>query len=172
MTVDGKDARTTQHPKQQIIPLEHFRFKIRSFPLGAHIKKNFKDISVGQKVEHEKLVTDEDVRKFAQISGDYNPIHLDDDFAKNSVFGTRIAHGILTASHISAVIGYIFPGPGWIYLGQSLRFRAPVRIGDTIKTVVEVIATEEKNNIVKLSTNCKVKDTVVLEGTATIKSPD
>ena len=138
----------------------------------AHIKYYFKDISLGQTAEYEKQVTDEDVRKFADISGDYNPIHLDDEFAKDSMFGARIAHGILTASHISAVIGYIFPGPGWIYLGQSLQFRAPVKIGDTVHTAVEVTDTVAEKNIVELSTVCKVGDTVVLKGTATIKSPD
>ena len=140
--------------------------------MDAHIKNYFKDISLGQTAEYEKQVTDEDVRKFADISGDYNPIHLDDEFAKDSMFGARIAHGILTASHISAVIGYIFPGPGWIYLGQSLQFRAPVKIGDTIHTAVEVTDTVAEKNIVELSTVCKVGDTVVLKGTATIKSPD
>ena len=140
--------------------------------MDAHIKYYFKDISLGQTAEYEKQVTDEDVRKFADISGDYNPIHLDDEFAKNSMFGARIAHGILTASHISAVIGYIFPGPGWIYLGQSLQFRAPVKIGDTVHTAVEVTDTVAEKNIVELSTVCKVGDTVVLKGTATIKSPD
>ena len=140
--------------------------------MDAHIKFYFKDISLGQTAEYEKQVTDEDVRKFADISGDYNPIHLDDEFAKDSMFGARIAHGILTASHISAVIGYIFPGPGWIYLGQSLQFRAPVKIGDTVHTAVEVTDTVAEKNIVELSTICKVGDTVVLNGTATIKSPD
>jgi len=140
--------------------------------LDVHIKYYFKDISLGQTAEYEKQVTDEDVRKFADISGDYNPIHLDDEFAKDSMFGARIAHGILTASHISAVIGYIFPGPGWIYLGQSLQFRAPVKIGDTVHTAVEVTDTVAEKNIVDLSTVCKVGDTVVLKGTATIKSPD
>ena len=140
--------------------------------MDVHIKYYFKDISLGQKAEYEKQVTDEDVRKFADISGDYNPIHLNDDFAKDSMFGARIAHGILTASHISAVIGYIFPGPGWIYLGQSLQFRAPVKIGDTVHTAVEVTDTVAEKNIVDLSTVCKVGDTVVLKGTATIKSPD
>ena len=140
--------------------------------MDAHIKYYFKDISLGQTAEYEKQVTDEDVRKFADISGDYNPIHLDDEFAKDSMFGARIAHGILTASHMSAVIGYIFPGPGWIYLGQSLQFRAPVKIGDTVHTAVEVTDTVAEKNIVELSTVCKVGDTVVLKGTATIKSPD
>ena len=140
--------------------------------MDAHIKYYFKDISLGQTAEYEKQVTDEDVRKFADISGDYNPIHLNDEFAKDSMFGARIAHGILTASHISAVIGYIFPGPGWIYLGQSLQFRAPVKIGDTVHTAVEVTDTVAEKNIVELSTICKVGDTVVLKGTATIKSPD
>jgi len=140
--------------------------------LDAHIKHYFKDITLGQTAEYEKQVTDEDVRKFADVSGDYNPIHLDDEFAKESMFGARIAHGILTASHISAVIGYIFPGPGWIYLGQNLQFRAPVKIGDTVRTVVEVTETNPDKNIVELSTVCSVGDTVVLKGTATIKSPD
>ena len=140
--------------------------------MDTHIKYYFKDISLGQTAAYEKQVTDEDVRKFADISGDYNPIHLNDDFAKDSMFGARIAHGILTASHISAVIGYIFPGPGWIYLGQSLQFRAPVKIGDTVHTAVEVTDTVAEKNIVELSTICKVGDTVVLKGTATIKSPD
>ena len=140
--------------------------------MDAHIKYYFKDISLGQTADYEKQVTDEDVRKFADISGDYNPIHLDDEFAKDSMFGARIAHGILTASHISAVIGYIFPGPGWIYLGQSLQFRAPVKIGDTVHTAVEVTDTVAEKNIVELSTICIVGDTVVLKGTATIKSPD
>ena len=140
--------------------------------MDAHIKYYFKDISLGQTADYEKQVTDEDVRKFADISGDYNPIHLDDEFAKDSMFGARIAHGILTASHISAVIGYIFPGPGWIYLGQSLQFRAPVKIGDTVHTAVEVTDTVAEKNIVDLSTVCKVGNTVVLKGTATIKSPD
>ena len=140
--------------------------------MDAHVKYYFKDISLGQTAEYEKQVTDADVRKFADISGDYNPIHLDDDFAKDSMFGARIAHGILTASHISAVIGYIFPGPGWIYLGQTLQFRAPVKIADTVHTTVEVTDTLAEKNIVELSTICKVGDTVVLKGTATIKSPD
>ena len=129
--------------------------------MDALIQYYFKDISLGQTAEYEKQVTDEDVRKFADISGDYNPIHLDDDFAKDSMFGARIAHGILTASHISAVIGYIFPGPGWIYLGQSLQFRAPVKIGDMVHTAVEVTDTVAGKNIVELSTICKVGDTVV-----------
>jgi len=140
--------------------------------LDAHIKNYFKDITLGQMAEYEKQVTDEDVRKFADVSGDYNPIHLDEEFAKESLFGARIAHGMLTASHISAVIGYIFPGPGWIYLGQNLQFRAPVKIGDTVRTVVEVKDTNPEKNIVELSTVCSVGDTVVLKGTATIKSPD
>ena len=139
--------------------------------MDAHIKYYFKDISLGQTAEYEKQVTDEDVRKFADISGDYNPIHLDDEFAEDSMFGARIAHGILTASHISAVIGYIFPGPGWIYLGQSLQFRAPVKIGDTVRTAVEVTETVAEKNIVELSTICKVERRL-LQGTATIKSPD
>ncbi len=135
-------------------------------------KNYFKDISVGMTGDFEKQVTDEDVRSFADISGDYNPIHLDEEFAKESVFDERIIPGMLTASYISATLGYIFPGPGWIYLNQSLQFRAPVKIGDTVTTHVEVEKCIPEKNLVELKTECRVGDYVVLKGSATLKSPD
>lgn len=140
--------------------------------MDVPVKNYFKDITVGMTGNSEKQVTDEDVRAFADISGDYNPIHLDDEFAKESVFGERISHGMLTASHISATLGYIFPGPGWIYLNQSLQFRAPVKIGDTVTTEVEVENCVPEKNFVEFRTECRVGDQVVLKGTATLKSPD
>ena len=86
---------------------------------------------------NEKQLTPDDVIAFAGISGDHNPLHLDDEFAKKSIFGERIAHGMLTASHISAALNSL-AGPGWIYVSQSLYFRAPVKIGDVLKTRVKV----------------------------------
>ena len=139
--------------------------------MKATIKNYFNDISVGMTAQYERQVTDEDVRGFARISGDYNPIHLDEAFAKDSIFGERIAHGMLTASHISANL-YFFPGPGWIYVNQSLQFRAPVKISDTVSTRVKVEKCIPGKNLVELSTECKVGDKVVLTGTATVKSPD
>ena len=145
---------------------------IQESPLDAHIKNYFKDISLGQTAEYEKQVTDEDVRKFADISGDYNPIHLDDEFAKDSMFGARIAHGILTASHISRCDRLYFSGtrldlfgpiPAIPCAGQNRR-HGPYRCRSHRH--------RSEKNIVELSTICKVGDTVVLKGTATIKSPD
>ena len=101
------------------------------------IKLYFNDISVNMGATYEKQITHDDVQAFADISGDHNPIHLDDNFAKDSIFGERVAHGMLTASHISAAL-VNFAGPGWLYVNQSLYFRAPVRIGDTVTTQVKV----------------------------------
>jgi 3-hydroxybutyryl-CoA dehydratase len=135
-------------------------------------QKFIKDIAVGMTAEYEKQVTDQDVRSFAVVSGDFNPIHLDEDFAKGTMFGQRIAHGILTASHISATLGYIFPGPGWIYLNQNLQFRAPVMIDDVVKTLVEVTDVNPEKNTIVMTTNCFVGDKLVLKGEAIMKSPD
>ena len=140
--------------------------------MDAIVKNYFKDITVGMTGEFEKQVTDEDVKAFAEVSGDHNPIHLDDEFAKDSIFGERISHGMLVAGHISAVFGYIFPGPGWIYLNQSLQFRAPVKIGAVVKTRVEVVDVDAEKNTVEFKTECSVDDKVVLKGDAKLKSPD
>ncbi len=140
--------------------------------LDAITIKYFKDISVGMTGEFEKQVTDKDVRAFADITGDHNPLHLDDDYAKDSIFGERISHGMLIAGHISAVFGYVFPGPGWIYLNQSLQFRAPVKIGAVVKTRVEVVACDAEKKIVEFATECAVGDKIVLKGSAQLKSPD
>ena len=139
--------------------------------MAARIQNYFKDISVGMTGTFEKQVNEEDVELFAKISGDYNPIHLDETFAKNCIFGQRICHGMLTASHISATL-YMFLGTGWIYINQSLQFRAPVKIGDTVTTHVEVKKCISENCLVNLWTECKVGAIVVLTGTATVKSPD
>src|SRR6185436_12202667 len=104
----------------------------------------FEDLSLGMRETYAKLVKSSDVVGFAEISGDRNPIHLSEHFAAKTRFGGRIAHGLYTASLISAVIGTRLPGPGAIYISQTLRFMAPVRIGDTVKASVEVIELSEK----------------------------
>ena len=131
----------------------------------------FEDICVGMRETYCKLVKASDVVGFAEISGDRNPIHLSEHFAAKTPFGGRIAHGLYTASLISAVIGTRLPGPGAIYLSQTLKFLAPVRIGDTVEASVEIVELSEKGNRAKLACQCKVGDIIVLEGEAVVKIP-
>jgi len=131
----------------------------------------FEDLSIGMTETYAKEVKSSDVVGFAEISGDRNPIHLSEHFAARTPFGGRIAHGLYTASLISAVIGTRLPGPGAIYLSQTLHFKAPVRIGDTVVASVEVVELVEKGRRAKLICKCKVGDTVVLEGEALVKVP-
>ncbi len=127
---------------------------------------------IGASASRTKTFTDEDVRAFAQISGDGNAIHLDDDYAKTSVFGQRIAHGMLTASLISALIGNDFPGTGTIYLSQDLKFKAPVFIGDTVTATVEIVKYRADRRIMTLHTVCAKADrTLVIEGEAVVIAP-
>lgn len=131
----------------------------------------FEDLSVGMRETYSKHVKASDVVGFAELSGDRNPIHLSEHFAAKTPFGGRIAHGLYTASLISAVIGTRLPGPGAIYMSQTLKFLAPVRIGDTVEAIVEVVELTERGNRAKLSCQCKVGETVVLEGEALVKVP-
>ena len=131
----------------------------------------FEDLSVGMTAVHSKTVKSSDVVGFAEITGDRNPIHLSEHFAAKTPFKGRIAHGLYTASLISAVIGTQLPGPGAIYLSQTLRFLAPVMIGDTIDAIVEVSELSEKGRRATLSCICSVGSTVVLEGEAVVKVP-
>lgn len=131
----------------------------------------FEDLSVGMRESYSKLVKSSDVVGFAEISGDRNPIHLSEHFAAQTPFGGRIAHGLYTASLISAVIGTRLPGPGAVYISQTLRFLAPVRIGDTVIATVEITELTEKGRRGKLRCECKVGDTLVLEGEAEVKVP-
>ncbi len=129
------------------------------------------DLKPGVAASFGKTVTEADIDMFAKVSGDTNPVHLDQAFAEKTSFKTRIAHGMLSAGFISAVLGTKMPGPGAIYMSQTLRFKAPVKIGDHVEatcTVTEVIP--EKRRAV-LSTVCKVGDTVVIEGEAMVMVP-
>jgi 3-hydroxybutyryl-CoA dehydratase len=131
----------------------------------------FEDLAVGLVETYRKEVKNTDVIGFAEISGDRNPIHLSEHFAAKTIFGHRIAHGLYTASLISAVIGTRLPGPGAIYLSQSLNFKAPVRIGDLVEARVEVVELMPKGHRVKLHCSCSVGPTVVLDGEALVKVP-
>lgn len=123
------------------------------------------DLEVGQTAEFTKTISEADVYAFAGITGDFNPVHVDQVAAEASMFGGRIAHGMLTASLISTVIGMKLPGPGCIYMSQSLRFNAPVRFGDTITAVAEVREKNVEKNRMTLATKCvNQKDEVVAEG--------
>ncbi len=127
---------------------------------------------VGERASRTRTITEEDILLFAQISGDHNPIHLDEEYAAQSFFGKRIVHGSLVASLISAVLGNDLPGHGSIYLGQTLKFVAPVHIGDTITVSVETIAVREEKRLITLHTECVNQDgKTVLVGEATIKYP-
>lgn len=126
--------------------------------------------AVGARATRVRTITDPDIVRFAEVSGDRNPVHLDAAYAARSPFGQRVAHGFLTGSMISAVIGMELPGPGSIYLGQTLKFLAPVRIGDTVTVSVEVIGVREEKRLITLRTDCTNQDgTLVLTGEATVK---
>jgi 3-hydroxybutyryl-CoA dehydratase len=131
----------------------------------------FEDLSVGMTEIYSKTVKSSDVVGFAEITGDRNPIHLSEHFAARTPFKGRIAHGLYTASLISAVIGTRLPGPGAIYISQTLRFLAPVKIGDTVDAIVQVVDLNDQRKRARLSCTCKVGDTAVLEGEAIVKVP-
>ena len=129
------------------------------------------DIEMGMVRHLRKVVTDRDIEMFAEVSTDRNPVHLDDDYARDTIFEGRIAHGMLTAGLISAVIGEQLPGHGTVYMGQSLKFLGPVRPGDMVHAEVEVIDIEHGKRRVKLDCRCMVNGKKVLIGEATVLAP-
>lgn len=129
-------------------------------------------MKIGDTAAHTFAVSDEIVRGFAELTGDRNPVHLDDEFAQSTRFGRRIAHGMIAASQISAAIGNTVPGPGTIYLSQSLQFLAPVFVGDMVTTRVTVISIKEGKPIATLETVCEnQRGEVVLQGEAVVLFP-
>ncbi|MBI1258604.1 MAG: enoyl-CoA hydratase [Chloroflexi bacterium] len=129
-------------------------------------------LKIGDQASRIKTITDEDVQNFAKASGDTNPVHLDDTYAAGTRFGRRIAHGILTGSLISAILGNDLPGQGTIYLGQDFKFKAPVYIGDTITATVELVKFREDKRIATFHTTCTNQDGVlVIDGEAVVIAP-
>ena len=130
------------------------------------------DLAVGMSASLTKTYEECDLLTFAAVTGDINPAHVDETFAQESIFQGKVAHGLLTASLISAVLGTRLPGPGTIYLSQDLKFRRPVRIGDTITATVEVTELIPEKNLARLKTTCaNQKGELVLEGTALVMPP-
>ena len=136
------------------------------------IGKTIDELEVGQTAQFSKTITETDIYLFAGVTGDLNPAHVDEEYAKNTFFKTRIAHGMLTASFISTVIGTMLPGPGTVYLSQEVRFLAPVKIGDTVSAVAEITEIQPEKKRVWLKTTCTNQDgTVVVDGQAVVSPP-
>ena len=129
------------------------------------------ELEIGMSRDLHKIVTDRDIEMFAEVSTDHNPVHLDEDYARDTIFEGRIAHGMLTAGLISAVIGEQLPGHGSVYLGQSLKFLAPVRPGDMVRAVVTVTEIDYSRRRVTLDTRCEIDGKPVLKGEATVLAP-
>jgi acyl dehydratase len=132
----------------------------------------FDEITIGQSADYSKTVTEQDIQMFAAVSGDVNPLHLDAEFAAGTRFGERIAHGMLTASFVSAALAMKLPGPGCIFMEQSLKFRLPVKIGDQINVTLEVVEKNERGKSISLS--CKAynaEQKLVLTGTSVVVAP-
>ena len=134
--------------------------------------KNIDQIKVGDTAEFAKTMTETDIYLYAGITGDFNPAHVNEVYAKNTFFKTRIAHGMLTAGLISAIIANQLPGPGTIYLKQDLSFLAPVHIGDTITGRVEIMELIPEKNRVRLKTTCSNQDgVIVISGEGLVSPP-
>lgn len=131
----------------------------------------FDELTVGQTAEMSRVVGAADIEAFAEVSGDNNPVHLDEAYARTTTFGERIAHGMLSAAYISAILGTKLPGPGAIYLSQSLRFRRPVKIGDLVVAKVTVKTLDEGRGHVTLETSCEVNGKTVVDGEALVIAP-
>lgn len=128
-------------------------------------------IEIGMSASYSQTVSDADVKSFAGISGDRNPVHIDENYAQNSRYKRRIAHGLMTASYFSALFGTKIPGEGCVYVSQSLNFKRPVYIGDTVIATVEVIKIDLEKSRVWFKTTCKVNNKIVTEGEAEIYIP-
>ena len=136
------------------------------------VGKTIEELSVGQQARFSKTITETDIYLFAGVSGDFNPAHVDETFAAGTYFKTRIAHGMLTASFISTIIGTMLPGPGSIYMSQNINFLAPVKIGETVTAIAEVVEIISDKKRVRLKTWCvNQAGTTVLDGEAMVSPP-
>ncbi len=133
--------------------------------------KYYDELEIGMFHENTHHITEEAIQEFAKVSGDYNPLHMDEEYAKTTIFGGRIAHGALPASYISAILGNDLPGPGAIFAGLNLRFRRPVRIGDEVIARAEVSEMQPRGNRVTLKITCLVGGKRVITGEAHVVAP-
>ncbi|MDE1264183.1 MaoC family dehydratase [Vibrio aestuarianus] len=131
----------------------------------------FESIEIGMSVSYSQTITDADVKAFAGLSGDHNPVHVDEEFAANSRFKKRIAHGFISASFFSGLFGTKLPGPGCVYVGQSMKFKRPVYLGDTVTAIATVTSIDIEKRRVFFSTVCKVKNKAVISGEAELYVP-
>ena len=129
------------------------------------------DLKSGMAESFTKTVSERDVELFGEVSGDVNPLHFDEDFAKGTLFKGRIAHGVLSASYISTVLGMKMPGPGTVFMSLTTRFKAPVRIGDTVTATCTVREVNAEKRRVVFDCVCKVGDTTVIDGEAMVMAP-
>lgn len=129
------------------------------------------EIKIGASASYSQTITDADIKTFAGISGDNNPIHMDDNYASNSRYKKRIAHGLLSASFFSALFGTKIPGYGCVYVSQNLNFKRPVYLGDTVVAKITVISIDHEKKRVKFKTICLVRNKIVIEGVAEIFVP-
>ncbi|MDR7002243.1 MaoC family dehydratase [Neobacillus niacini] len=129
----------------------------------------YEDIQIGDSAAFSKTISEFDIYQFAGLTGDFNPMHIDEEFAKNTFFKERIAHGLLTGSFISTVLGMKLPGPNSIYLSQNFTFTAPVKMGDTIKAIVEVVEKRDDKKLIKLKTQIwNQREELVVDGEALV----
>ena len=131
----------------------------------------YEELEIGMFHETEHVIEEADIQAFAEVSGDFNPLHMDEAFASTTVFGQRIAHGALTASYISGILGNNLPGPGAIFTHLSMRFRRPVFIGSTVTVRAEVTDKQDRGNRVTLKVSCSVDGTPVITGEAGVVAP-
>ncbi len=131
----------------------------------------YEELQIGMFHETEHVIEESDIQAFADVSGDHNPLHMDEDFARTTVFGQRIAHGALTASYISGILGNNLPGPGAIFTHLSMRFRRPVFIGSTVTVRAEVVEKQDRGRRVTLKVSCSVDGKPVITGEAGVVAP-
>jgi 3-hydroxybutyryl-CoA dehydratase len=139
--------------------------------MTAIVRHYLEDLSVGQSASYSRTISESDIQQFGDVSGDHNPLHFDEDYAKTTIFRGRIAHGMLSASFLSTVLGTKLPGAGSIFLSATIRFKAPVRIGDTVEAICTVREIVTQKGRVTFDCLCRVGDVVVIEGDAIVKVP-
>lgn len=139
--------------------------------LEVSFKIPFEDIKIGMFVSYSQTITDTDVKLFAGLSGDHNPVHINEEFAIQSRFKQRIAHGLISGSFFSGLFGTKLPGPGCVYVAQSFNFKRPVYLGDTVTAIATVKNIDLNKRRVFFDTVCKVKNKVVIDGTAELYVP-